>query len=98
MQCFCYPDPQFMFNTSMMQGNGTGKVRGTTQKSLVPDLTHSSCVDKNKCGPAVVDDWNYFVNQLNSQMTCPGKFFYLIRKDGFYLHLLLHFSRYDLTW
>src|SRR6476660_3252128 len=81
-----------MFNTSVMKCNGTRQFRGTIQNSLIPDLTHSSCIDKNECRLAVVNDGNYLIDQLNSQMTRPGKFFYLIWKDGFDLHFLLHFG------
>src|SRR6476659_1257248 len=86
-----------MLNTSVMKRNGAGEFRGTIQKSLIPDLTHPSCVNKNECCFAVVNDREHFINQLNSQMSRPGKFFDLIRKDGFYFYSLLHFSCNDHT-
>src|SRR6476659_3781505 len=84
-----------MFNTAMMKRNSASKFRSTIQKSLVPDLTHSSCINKDECCSAAIDDWYNFIDQLNSQMPCPGKFFYLIRKNRFDLYFLLHFRFND---
>src|SRR5690349_2240194 len=95
MQRFLHPDPQLMFNTAMMKCNGSRQFGSPIQKSLIPYLTHASCVDKDECRLAAIDDRDDFINQFNSQMTRPGKFFYLIRKNGFDLDSLLHFGGND---
>ena len=52
----------------------------------------SSCIDKDECGPALLNDRNYFFNQFDSQMTCPWIFFNFIGDDGFYFNSLFDFG------
>src|SRR5258706_6354604 len=65
------------------------------QQGLIPDLTHTSCIDENQGGPAVVDNGYHFICELDSQMTGPGKFFYFIRKNGFHFNLFSHVGAND---
>src|SRR5688572_15231734 len=97
MQCIFHPFSQFAFNTAMMQSNQPCKIRSTVEKSLVPNLTHPSCVNKYKRGPAVIDNRNYFINQFNSKMPGPWKFFNFIGENGFYFDCLLQFGFDNLT-
>src|SRR5687768_5379613 len=92
MQCIFDPFSQFAFNAAMMQCDQPCKIWSTVEKSLVPDLTHPSCINKYKRGPAVIDYGNYFINQFDPKMPGPWKFFNLIGKNRFHFDCFLQFG------
>src|SRR5215831_16123602 len=82
MQRFFYPCTQLAFYTSMMQSNGTRKLRRNIEQCLIPSLTHTTCVNEDKCCIALFNDVYNFVSEFQTEMSCPGVLFYFIRDDG----------------
>ncbi|MCY1560067.1 hypothetical protein D9M68_971620 [compost metagenome] len=95
MQIFFYPVAQFAVHTAMMQGNGASQFGRYLQKGLIPQLTHTPCIDKDECGAACFNDRKYFMHQFNTQVPGPGIFFNFIRKHRQYVYLFAYLCAYD---
>src|SRR5688572_25983232 len=56
MQCFFYPDAQFLFNASMVQCKCAGKIRSEREQFLIPQFTHASRIDEDERGLAFFEN------------------------------------------
>ncbi len=97
MQSFFYPQAQFLLYAAVVQGNGTGQLRGHIQQGLVPTLCHPSCIDEDESGVASLNNGHHFFGQLNAEVSSPWIFFYLIRYDAMHGNVFAHLCFYNYT-
>src|ERR1700692_3715785 len=80
-----------------MQSNRSCQFRCNIQNFLIPTFAHAAGIYEDECCSAILYYWNYFMNQFNPKMSCPGIFFNFIRENRFDLNTLFQF-RFNNNW